>query len=379
MKTFDLPVSIVTGDGCLSQLGTRAATLGRRALLVCGRSAQTSGTLSRALEHLHEAGLAVDVYPDVRGEPTLHLVAEGIALARRTSAEVLIGLGGGSAMDTAKAIAGLAPLPADPEEYFGGRTIDGAPLPWVAVPTTSGTGAEVTMNAVLTDEAAGAKKSIRSPSWFARYALVDPTLTLSLPPAVTAQSGADAFTQAVESFVSIGAMPLTDALCRDAIRLIGRSLLAAYRDPGEIAYRRDLHYGSLMAGMALANARLGAVHGMAHPLGYRHHLPHGLICGLLLPYVMGWNLSVASAKYAEVATLVGLGTRGMDEGEAAQAALDWTRLLLADLGIPKTLRDAGVTDMEPAAVARESMSSSMEHNPRPMTEADVVALLERAY
>ena len=379
MRTYHLPVTIVTGDGCLDQVGGRAAALGRRVLLVCGASARRSGALDQALGHLSAAGLEAAVYEGVRGEPTLAVVAEGILLARQAQSDVLVGLGGGSAMDTAKAIAGLAPLPGDPEEYFADGALDGAPLPWVAVPTTSGTGAEVTMNAVLTDEAACAKKSIRSSSWFARCALVDPTLTLSLPPSVTAHSGADALTQAIESFTSVGAMPLTDALCRDAIRLIGRSLLPAYRNGSEIAHRQDLHYGSLMAGMALANARLGAVHGMAHPLGCRHHLPHGLICGLLLPYVMEWNLEVAAGKYAEVAALVGLDTTGMDSGRAAQVVLDWVRELLSELHVPLTLREAGVEGLDRAAVARESMSSSMEHNPRPMTEPDVEALLERAY
>lgn len=379
MKSYHLPVNIITGDGCLDRLGVRAAALGKRALLVCGASAHKSGALEQALAHLRAAAVEAEVYDGVRGEPTLAVVSEGIDMARRTQRDLLVGLGGGSSMDTAKAIAGLAPLAGAPEEYFAGRAVDGEPLPWVAVPTTSGTGAEVTMNAVLTDEAACAKKSIRSSSWFARCALVDPALTLSAPPSVTAHSGADALTQAVESFVSIGAMPLTDALCREAIRLIGRSLLSAYRNGGEIAYRRDLHYGSLMAGMALASARLGAVHGMAHPLGCRHHLPHGLICGLLLPYVMEWNLPMAAGKYAEVATLVGMNAGGMDETRAARAALDWVRALLKDLNVPATLREAGVQGMDAATVARESMSSSMAHNPRSMTEADVEALLERAY
>jgi len=180
------------------------------------------------LDSLRGAGLAVEAFPGVRGEPTLGVVAEGIALARRVSAEVLIGLGGGSAMDTAKAVAGLAPLTGEPEEYFAGRAIDGAPLPWVAVPTTSGTGAEVTMNAVLTDEAAGAKKSIRSASWFARCALVDPALTLSLPPAATAHSGADALTQALESSPSV-AMPSgsSGARCCPRTGTAERSLIGA--------------------------------------------------------------------------------------------------------------------------------------------------------
>ncbi|NPV08759.1 MAG: iron-containing alcohol dehydrogenase [Anaerolineae bacterium] len=378
MKSFHLPVTVVTGDGCIAQLGAQVAPLGTQALLVCGASARASGTLGRALDSLNQAGVAAEVFDRVRGEPTLQVVAEGIACARGRAADVLVGLGGGSAMDAAKAIAGLAPLAGSPREYLEGRPLDGDPLPWVAIPTTSGTGAEVTMNAVLIDPDSGTKKSIRGRSWFAQVALVDPTLTLSLPPSVTAYTGADALTQAIESFVSVGAMPVTDALCRDAIRLIGRSLLPAYRDGAQIAYRRDLHYGSLMAGMALANARLGAVHGMAHPLGCHHSLPHGLVCGLLLPYVMEWNLPVAAPRYAEVASLLGLDTAGQSEAQAARAAVDWVRELLTQLGIPGRLRDAGVTRIDLEEVARQSMSSSMEHNPRRMTEEDVVNLLRSA-
>ena len=183
--------------------------------------------------------------------------------------------------------------------------------------------------------------------------------------------------QAVESFVSIGAMPVTDAL--PGVHPPHRPLLlAAYRDGAEITYRRDLHYGSLMAGMALANARLGAVHGMAHPLGCRYELAHGLVCGLLLPYVMEWNLPVSASRYAEAAALVGLDTAGKAEREAAQAFIDWTRELFAQVGIPATLSEAGVSDIDLERVAKESMSSSMAQNPRPMTEADVVDLLRRA-
>ncbi len=379
MAEFYLPVRIVSGDGCLSQLGKASASLGRKVMLICGSSARRSGALEKALASLEQAGQEVLVRDTVSGEPTLALVAAEVEQARAWGAQVLVGLGGGSAIDVAKATAGLAPLQGEPREYFAGRGLDGPALPWIGVPTTSGTGAEVTMNAVLIDEQTCLKKSIRGEDWFARYAIVDPLLTLSAPPRVTAQSGADALVQAIEPFTSIAAMPVTDALCRDAIRLIGRSLLPAYQNGADLAARRDLAYGSLMAGMALTNARLGAVHGMAHPLGCRYQLPHGLICGLLLPYVMEYNLPVCAGRYAEVAALLGLEVAGLSESDAAWAAIGRVRRLMRDIGIPERLSQAGVERIDYEAVAHESMSASLKHNARPLSEADVVELLKRAF
>ena len=253
----------------------------------------------------------------VRGEPTLDLVAEGVAAARQAQAEVIVGLGGGSALDAAKAIAGLMDLEGTPQEYHRGRPLERPGRPFVAVPTTSGTGAEVTLNAVLTDATTSFKNSIRGDTWFARVALVDAELTLDLPADVTAGSGSDALCQAIEAYTSIGAGPVTDALAMRAIALIGGSLARAYRQGDDLAARESMSMGSLMAGMAMASARLGGVHGMAHPLGARYHIPHGVVCGLLLPYTMEYNLDAAQAKYATVAALLGEPVAGLPEREAA--------------------------------------------------------------
>jgi len=366
MNTFYLPVNVITGDGSFSSLAETAVSLGTRALIVSSPSAKASGALGQAKAMLSAAGLTSDVFLKESGEPTLSMVEAGREVARRNKPDLVIGIGGGSSIDLAKAIAGLTLLNGTVQEYFDGKPIDGAPLPWIAVPTTSGTGAEVTKNAVLLDQKSLAKKSIRSDSWFARVAIVDPVLAATAPPVVTAHSGADALCQAIESFVSLGAMPITDALCREAIRLIGRSLVRAYRDGQDLAARRDMHYGSLMAGMALANARLGAVHGLAHPIGARYHLAHGLVCGLLLPHVMEWNLHTCADRYAEVAQLLGACTTGMTNEEAAVAAVNAVRDRMRQIGIPERLSDIGVHDMDFDGVARQSMSSSMKHNPRPM-------------
>ncbi len=377
MQKFYLPTEVITGRGCLAELGRTAARYGRRAMLVCGvHFARRSGLLDRALGLLRGQGLEVTVYDAVKGEADLATVEAGIALAREQAVEVLVGLGGGSAMDTAKAIAGLVKLPGSVWEYHAGRPLEGPGVPLITVPTTAGSGAEVTKNAVLIDPRTDVKKSIRDDAWFARVALVDPETTLSMPPQVTASTGSDALCQAIESFTSIGATPITDGLAKQAIQLIGRSLLRAYTNGNDLAAREDMLMGSLMAGMAMVNARLGAVHGMAHPLGSHYHIPHGVICGLLLPYVMEYNLPYATAKYAEVAQLLGNTAQGLSVEVAARKAVDMVRDLVKRVGIPSRLGPFGVAEERFDLLAQESMSESLRHNPRPMSVEDVKHLLK---
>jgi alcohol dehydrogenase class IV len=381
MKQFYLPTRIVTGEGCFSTLADHASQYGARAMLVCGtRSLRASGRLDQAVQAFQGAGIPLTVYDAVSGEPTLDIVQEGIDRAKADKVEVVVGVGGGSAMDTAKAIAGLFTHQGTACEYFEGqRQVTGGGLPWIAAPTTAGTGAEVTKNAVLISTRRNKKSSLRHDEWFADAALVDPELTLSAPSDVTAASGSDALTQAIESFTSIGAMPTTDALAAEAIRLIGRSLKRAYEDGTDLGARADMLYGSMLAGCALSNARLGGVHGMAHPLGVRYGIPHGLLCGLRLPYTMAYNLDYALDKYARVAELMGIDTTGMDTRTAAQAAIDRARELVAEVGIPSHLRPYGVKEEDLPVIVQESLpSGSLRHNPRPLDAEDVHAILTAA-
>ena len=381
MKQFYLPTTILSGSGCFAALGETVASRGRRALLVCGkRSLRESGQLARAMAALRDAGVEVVLYDAVSGEPTLAMVQDGLELARDKRVQVVIGIGGGSAMDTAKAIAGLYDHQGTVYEYFDGlRKVQRRGVPWVAVPTTAGTGAEVTKNAVLMSPERKRKASLRHDSWFADVAIIDPELTQSCPPPVTAASGSDALVQAIESYTSIGAMPITDALAKEAIARIGRSLERAYRDGRDMEARADMLYGSMLAGMALANARLGGVHGMAHPLGCRYHIPHGVVCGLLLPYVMEYNLEYTADKYAQVARLLGVDTSGMATHRAARKAVERVRELVTAVGIPSHLAPFGVTPQDLPTIAQESLpSGSLKHNPRPLSAADIEAILTAA-
>jgi alcohol dehydrogenase class IV len=381
MHEFYLPTRVITGVECFDSLGRRVAELGARAMLVCGtHSLRASGQLDRAQRLLQDAQVELVLYDAVTDEPTLDVVQAGLDAARQHQVEVVIGIGGGSAMDTAKAIAGLYTHPGTVDDYFGKvRQVGGGGLPWVAVPTTAGTGAEVTYNAVLKSPKHGTKSSLRHDGWYATVALVDPVLTLGAPPGVTAASGSDALTQAIEAYTSIAASPITDALASDGIARIGRSLARAYEDGGDMNARADMLYGSTITGMAFASARLGAVHGMAHPLGYRYHIPHGAVCGLLLPYTMAYNLEYAEHKYARVAQVLGVDVRGLDTGTAAERGVEQIRALFARIGIPTHLRSFGVEERDLPAIASESMpSGSLKHNARPLDEEDVQAILRAA-
>ena len=367
IKRYYNPTQIITGEGSYSQLPDVVARLGKRALVVRSPHAPQPGPL------LEAAGVGVVETEPVTREPTVNVVDAGLALARAESVEVVVGIGGGSPMDVAKAIAGLFPHPGAASDYLGDdRQVPGGGLPFIAVPTTAGTGAEVTKNAVLIDPAHHVKTSIRHDSMFARAAIVDPELTYSLPPEVTAACGSDALCQAIEAYVSIGAMPVTDALAVEAIRLVGRALPIAYREPGDRQARADMLYGSLLAGLALANARLGGVHGMAHPLGYRFNIPHGVICGLLLPHVMAYNLHYSEVKYAHVADLLGY--------KSAAQSVEAVNRILGAINLPLRLRDVGVEREAFPVIVEESLpSSSLKHNPRPLKAEDVNAILEAAW
>ncbi|MGC9358811.1 MAG: iron-containing alcohol dehydrogenase family protein [Anaerolineae bacterium] len=378
MDTFYLPTQIRTGRGAYESLGEILASCGRRGLLVCGQHAVRSGLVDRARSLAAEHDIELELYVRAGREPDLSMVEEACSLVRDGNCDVIVGLGGGSPMDLAKAVAGLALLEGPPGAYFAGRPVDGPSIPFVAIPTTAGTGAEVTKNAVLIDREAKIKHSIRDDRWFPRWAIVDPELTLDMPPEVTANSGSDALCQAIEAYTSIGATPLTDSLAEQAITLIGRSLSRAYASGEDLRAREDMAYGSLLAGMAMANARLGAVHGMAHPLGVAFELPHGMICGLLLPYTMEYNLP-ATPKYAHVAELLGISDIDASDMKLRHAAVEHVWQLLRDIGIPEHLGPLGVRDDDLDAIVEASLpSGSLKHNPRPLDGQDVRRILESA-
>jgi len=371
---------IIFGPGACAELAPAAQAFGRCALVV-GSLERTA----RLREQLRAAGVEALPSP-ITSEPTVAAVLEGLRVAREGGCDLVIGIGGGSALDAGKAIAALLTNPGDIFEYLEvvgqGKPLEQPSAPYIAIPTTAGTGTEVTRNAVIAVPERKIKVSLRSLFLLPRLAIVDPELTYSLPPSITASTGLDALTQLIEPFVSNAANPMIDAICREGMRRAARSLLRAYQDGKDKDARQNMSLASLFSGMALANAQLGAVHGFASVLGGMFPAPHGAVCARLLPFVMEANVRAlksrlpdapALARYAEIAHIL--------TGDALARAKDgikWVHHLTRAVSIPP-LSDYRLTaDAYPAILEAAKKSSSMKGNPVELTEQELVEILEQA-
>ncbi len=379
---FATATRVVFGAGALAQLGPAAAALGGRALLVAGRDVARAQPAARVLQ---AAGVAVKIF-SVPGEPSTTDVESGVLAARAGGCDLVVAIGGGSPLDAGKAIAALLTNDGPPLDYLEvvgrGRALEREPAPFIAVPTTAGTGSEVTRNAVLTASAQQVKVSLRSPKMLPRLAIVDPLLTLSLPPGVTADCGLDALTQCLEPLVCNRSNPVTDGLAREGLRRAARSLRRAWAHGDDLEARTEMCAASLLGGMALANAALGAVHGLAGPIGGLFPAPHGAVCARLLPEVMAVNVqalrerapqSPALLRYREVAQIV----TGVDDA-TIEDGIVWLRTLAGELGI-RGLRCHGVeADDLRELVIRGQRASSMKGNPIALSDAELHAVLVAA-
>lgn len=338
-----------------------------RAFLVASRSALTGpgADLISGCGAARPCGL----FQDVPHDPPLETIEEIVRHVRRTQAQALVALGGGSVIDAAKAAAALAPGDHAVTAVFRGEAFPTVPgLPVLALPTTAGSGAEVTANAVLTDSARGDKKSLRMPGMVPRAALVDPELTVSQPPELTAWSGLDALTQAIESFLSLRAHAASRPLAAAAVVRLMHNLLAAVRDGRSREARARVAEGSLLSGLAFSQSGLGAVHGLAHPLGVALGLPHGFICAVLLPHILRWNAPACTARLAELA-------RGTDTAASADGFVAAVGALCRDLGVPSSLARHGLRPAHFPGILSRCRSASMQANPRPMDDGAVTDLL----
>jgi len=375
---FLVPQRILFGPGCAGRLGEEAARFGRKLLLCTGkRSLYLSGGIDRVWSPLNAAKIDIVNFSGISSEPDLKVVEEVLATARDADVDLIVGAGGGSVLDVAKAAAGLYNEAGSVSEYFQGRPVEKEGLPWIAVPTTAGSGAEVTRNAVLSDPAAGKKQSIRCDSWMASVAVVDPVLTMSMPKRVTAMVGLDALTHALEAYTSRWATPMTDGLALEAVVLLCRNLYSAYRKGRDREARQQVMLGSLMAGIALNNARVGAVHALAHPVGLRYKIPHGLVCGILLPYVMEFNLDFVTEKYARVARELLVASPDSSDREAAERLLYFIKAMLQRLEIPSKLGGLGLKAEDIQELAEAALpSGSLAANPRKAVFSDLEKILQ---
>ncbi len=373
---------ILFGPGTLGEVGPLARELGRRALIVTGRNPERAQALLETLA----AHRVESVRFATSGEPTTESVQAGTRQARQEGCDLVIGFGGGSAVDAAKAVAALLANAGDLLDYLEvvgrGRPITKPSVPCIAIPTTAGAGAEVTRNAVLSSPSHRVKASLRSPYLLARLAVVDPELTHGLPPELTACTGLDALTQLIEPFVSCRANPLADSFCREGIRRAGRALRQACDNGRDAAAREDMSLAALFSGLALANAGLGAVHGFAAPVGGMFPAPHGAVCAALLPHVMEINIRAlrqrqpagdALRRYVEMACLL----TGKAQAHA-EDGIAWARETCAALGIPSLGRYGLTRDDVPVLCEKAAAASSMKGNPIPLTTTELKEILEQA-
>lgn len=371
---------IIFGPGSLEKISSFVEPLDGPALVVAGSSAKRVSPLLRILEELK---IQFDIF-HVSGEPTTNIALEGANHARKMGARMVFGFGGGSVLDTGKVIAALLTNHGDLFDYLEvigkGKSIVQPPVPYVAIPTTAGTGAEVTRNAVLLSPEHHVKVSMRSPLMLPSLAVVDPELTYSVPPAVTASTGLDAFTQLLEAFVSRKANPLTDCMCREGIQRASRSLKIVFEDGTNVSAREDMALASLFGGLALANAGLGAVHGFAGPLGGMFEAPHGAVCARLLPFVIETNVRVLEEREPASLSLKRFGELAqLLTGEArAQAGVQWIKNLCYALNIPPLSEFGLKTGHIPEVVEKSRNSSSMKGNPISLTAEELTEILEQA-
>lgn len=374
------PGQVVFGAGAVARLGELCGGFGKKVLVVTGKA----GRAEKVTPVLEGLGIGVVTFA-VKGEPTTAVVDEGVALAKAAGVDWVLAVGGGSVVDAGKALAALVAndgLMWDYLEVIGkGRALERDPLPFVAVPTTAGTGAEATRNAVLCCPEQGVKVSIRHRLMLPRLALIDPELAVTVPAGVTAATGMDALTQLLEAFVCTRANPMTDALCAEGVKRVVKSLRKAVADGSDVAARADMALAALFSGMALANAGLGAVHGFAAPLGGRYGVAHGAVCAALLPAV--WEVNGRAIRERGTAEQLARFERAAvwltgDEGARVEDGVAWLWDLARELGV-SGLGDLGVRDSEWDELIPLAMrASSMKANPMVLTEDELRQCLRGA-
>jgi len=377
---FYTPGKIIFGPGGLSQVGAEAKRLGNKVLVVLGKSAmRKSKALDRLTQLLKKNNLKYIIYENIPSDPTVETVDTGTSLARKENCNLVISLGGGSVLDTGKAISAMVTNEssvADYQEIEGkGRKFQHKPIPFIAIPTTSGTGSEATKNAVITNTKFNLKKSIRDPWLIPEIALIDPELTLSLPPRITAVCGGDALTQCIESYLGKKSQEITDALALHSIGLIGKNLVKAVKDGKNLEARKNMAMAALLSGLCLSNSGLGAAHALSHPLGVYYKIPHGLSCAVLLPYVMEYNLPVVTKKLAKIAQSLDENFSLLSETEAAQKAVEKIKEVLSQAGIKCNLSEWGIKKEDFPQLIKGAKGGSLNNNPRDTSDEDLLELL----
>ncbi|MHB1160146.1 MAG: iron-containing alcohol dehydrogenase [Chloroflexota bacterium] len=381
VTTFRIPSQITFGTGTAETIGAEARRLGGcHAFVVSDPALRQIGMTDQLVSWLAAQEVQATVYTEVEPEPSVQSVDRAGQAAQATGCDLVIGIGGGSAMDTAKAVAVLLANGGKVEDYLGIGLVPKRGVPSILMPTTSGTGAETTPNSLFYVPALRDKKAIVSPHTIPDVAIVDPLLTMTVPPSVTAATGVDALCHAVEAYTSLNASPLTDMYALEAIRLIGANLRTAVGNGNDLPAREAMARASFYAGIAIANAGTNAVHALAYPLQGQHRITHGIANSLLLPYVLEFNALSNLAKFAQVAEAMGEPVSGLSLRDAAARSTEACRLLSQDIGIPEKLAEVGIQPEHLDALVEGAMQVTrlLANNPRKVRPEDARAIYQRA-
>jgi alcohol dehydrogenase class IV len=373
---------ILFGLAAVEKTGTEARLLkAKKVLIITDPGVVQAGLLEGVEKSLRSAGLPFAIFDGVEPDPRIEVVEKSVEKARKEGIDLIIGFGGGSSLDIAKVTSIMITNTGKIDSFFGIDLVPNPGVPVILIPTTAGTGSEATPVAILSDTKEKLKKGIVSPTLFPEVAIVDPNLTVGLPPSVTAFTGMDALTHAIESFYSINATDLSDLLAFRAMELISKNLRMAYAHGENLVARSNMMEGSLLGGIAFANAGVGAVHAFAYPLGGEFHLAHGLTNTLMLPYLMRYNILACPDKFAQMARAFGEKAEGLSELDAAEAAVKFVERLSDDLRVPRRLRDVGIPENAIPGLAEAAMKVTrlLANNPRKVTLEDAIGIYKSAY
>lgn len=381
-QSFNTVRRVISGYGSLESLGDEIRRLkGNKAMVITDPGIKAAGLLDPLAESLDGANLSYQMFTEVEPEPSIEVVAASLEAAKAFDPDVIIGFGGGSSLDISKVTSVMLTNKGPMEEYFGMELVPNPGIPLILVPTTAGTGSEVTSICVLSDTQSKVKKGIISEHMFARVALLDAQLTIGLPLHITAMTGMDAFVHAMESYTGIAATVLTDTLNLQAIRMVAGNLRKAYANGDNRAARENMLNASCLAGMAFSNTQNGLDHALALAIGGKFHLPHGLLTAFICPWVMEFNLLANPIKFIEIARAFGEKVDGLPETEAARLSVKAVKGLLDDLGISYRLSSYNIPKEEIPALAKATVGAVrlINNNPRKVTEEDVINILEENY
>lgn len=373
---------IIFGMNTVQTVGEEIRKLGgQRVFIITDHGVVQAGILKKVLESLEKEKIAFEIFDQVEAEPSIENLLAAVQKARPVKVDLFIGLGGGSVMDTTKVASVLKVQEADIHDLFGVEKVSRPGLPTIMIPTTSGTGSEVTRNAVFTDKAANLKKVVSSQTIIPTVALVDPSLSLTLPPQITAATGIDAFIHAVESYIAINASPLTDPLALEATRIIAENLGPAVANGQDLQARYNMSLGSLIAGLTLNNAGVGAVHALAYPVGAEYHVPHGIANVVTFIATMEYISLARISKFVKLAEAMGEPVTGLSPREAADRGIKAMGELIKKVGLPGRLRDIGATADKIPAMAKAAFQEKrlLGNTPRQLSEEDIRRILEASF